>query len=217
MSERVCPCGNKLSSMNRSLRCYKCKEKDAYEKRRQAGQKQLDEAKAAGRVRLHSCISNAFHDPMPTACSCRKFVTFDQAREFIRTGRCVDFQTRSSNLFDRAIVERSRLKSMPVSTLGQRIAIERKTVEFDEKEIARMKAAVEEHKILRIQEQSCKIDIEHDLAIEEQNKLIVLVDEETFDEMKARSWGRPGIFNRIEERTSVGVDVLSLEALKEAA
>jgi hypothetical protein len=205
MSERVCQCGNKLSSMNQSLKCYVCKEKYAYEKRRQAGQKKLDEAKAAGRVRLHSCISD-INDPMPMACSCRRFVTFDKAREFIRTGRCVDFKTRSANFFERAIVERSRLKSMPLSTLGQRIAIGRK-IEYDEEEIARMKAIADEDRQLRIEEWDCKIDIEHDLAIAEQNKLIVFVEEKTFDEMKEKTWGRPGIFNRIEERTSIGLDI----------
>jgi hypothetical protein len=95
---------------------------------------------------------------------------------------------------------------MPLSTLGQRIVIERK-VEYDEKEIERMKAIADEDRRLRIEEYDCKIDIEHDLAIAEQNKLIVFVDEKTFDEMKEKTWGRPGIFNRIEERTSIGLDI----------
>ena len=191
--------------MNRSLKCYRCKANDEYEKRRQAAQKILVEAKAAGLVRLHSCIST-LHDPMPKTCKCRKFVTFADAREFIKLGRAVDFRTREACFHGRAIVERSRMKSMPLSTLGQRIAIERK-VEYDEEEIARMKVIADEDKRLRLEECDCKIDIEHDLALEEQAKLIVFVDEREFEEMKERSWGRPGLFNRIEERTSIGLNV----------
>jgi len=211
MPERLCQCGNKLSSMNRSVRCYECKGKDAYEKRRQAGQKVLDEAKAAGRVRLHSCISN-IHDPMPKACSCRKFITFADAQQFVKIGRVVDFMTRSPSFFERAVVEKSKLKNPLISSVGSRVAIERVVVnsggnQFDEAEITRMKQTVAEDQAWRKVERDSKIDIEHDIAIEEQSKLIVFVDEKEFEEMKQRSWGRPGIFNRTEERTSVGLDV----------
>lgn len=205
MPERLCSCGNKLSSINHSLKCYTCKEKERYEKRRQEGQKKLDEAKAAGRVRLHSCISHAL-DPTPQRCGCRKFVTYAAAREYIRIGRAVDLHTREACFHEREIIEKSRHKTPPISSLGQRIAIERKSEEFGAS-IVRMKAVIEEDNALRAQEKRLKIAIEHEIALEEQAKLIVFVDEKTFDEMKAQNWGRPDLFVTTEERTSLGQDV----------
>jgi hypothetical protein len=211
MTERFCDCGNKLSSINRSLKCYQCKEKAEYEKRREADEKILAEAKARGLVRLHSCISS-LHDPMPKRCTCRKFITFDEARAFIKSGRAVDFQTRKACFCENAIVEASRHKNVPRSTIGARVAIERKIVQpiYDERDIARMRATAEEDRRLRREEQACKADIEHALATEAQAKLIVFVDEAVFDEAKKRSWGRPEIFVTHEERTSIGRDVGSV-------
>jgi hypothetical protein len=121
----------------------------------------------------------------------------------------VDFQTRKSCFSERGIVEASKHKNVPRSTIGARVAIERQIVQpiYDERDIARMRATAEEDRRLRREEQYCKADIEHALATEAQAKLIVFVNEDVFDEAKKRSWGRPEIFVAHEERTSIGRDV----------
>jgi hypothetical protein len=207
-SERLCVCGKKLSSMNRSLKCYACKEKAELEKRRQTAEKILADAKKRGLVRLHSCISD-IHDPTPRSCSCKKFVTFAETKEFIKIGRCVDFLTRSSSFFERAVVEKSRHKNVPLSTIGQQIAIERRIAHrgFDERDIVRMQAIADENLRWRQAEQKFKCDFESITVAQELSKLTVYVDEKSFDEMKEQSWGRPDRFVISEDRTSVGRDV----------
>ncbi len=78
-----------------------------------------------------------------------------------------------------------------MSSLGQRVAIERKSEEFDERDIVKMKAIVAEDRTFRDLERSCKIELEHELSLQAQESLIVFVDAETFDEKKKNSWGRP--------------------------
>ncbi len=209
MPSKVCSCGNKINSISQSLKCFDCREKLKCEKKQQVAQKRFDERKAAGLILLHSCVSNGLLDPAPETCLCRKLVTESQAKRLVEIGRVVDWETRNACFRGGPVVEKSRLKSVPMSTLGSRIAIERTIVRADlsEKEIARMRAVAEDDRAARHTEQKYKIDIEHAIAIEEQKKLIVFVDEEVFDEMKKQSWGRPDRFSTTEERTSLGRDV----------
>jgi len=174
--------------MNHSKRCWTCKEREIREKRCQAKQKTLDEAKGRGMVQLHSCISN-IHDPMPVSCGCRKLITFAEAENYIRVGRAVDFLTRSANFFQRAVVERSRHKNPPVSSLGQKIAIERQIARPDlsEKDIVRMQAVAEEDKRQRSIEQDCKIEIEHELGVEALTKITRLYTDEEWRELERTS------------------------------
>ena len=213
MPDRFCVtgCGNKLGPMQLSnSKCRGCKEKDTHEKRRQAGQRILDENKAAGRVRLHSCVAHLL-DPMPKSCQCRKFVTFTEAREFIRIGRAVDFRTREACFHERAIVEASKQKNPPVSTLGSRIAIERIVVNdggnrFDEKEIAKMKASIAEDSSWRKAERDSKVDFEHQLALEHQALLVRVHSDEEWLEIEQVQRTLPGYVCGVgqDERTSIG-------------
>jgi hypothetical protein len=170
-------------------------------------------AKKAGLVRLHSCLANiADYLDAPPPCLCRKYVSIEKARELIRIGQAVDFESRQACFHERAIVEASKHKNPPLSTIGSKIAIERVVVnsegnQFDKAEITRLKQTVAEDQAWRKIERDSKIDIEHDIAVEEQNKLIIFVDEGEFEEMKARSWGRPDLFVLKDERTSLGRDV----------
>jgi hypothetical protein len=213
--ERLCECGQKLSSISRSIKCYRCREEAKRIKQRTDRGKRIEDLKQAGMVLVHSCLSNGLLDPAEETCLCRRYVTVERAKDMVAKGRVLDMATRDACFRGGPVVEKSRLKCPPISSIGQRIAIERKIVrhDYDEKEIARMKTTADEDRRLRIEERDCKIDIEHQLAIEEQAKLIILIDEKTFDEMKAQSFGRPGIFVTQDERSSVGRDIGSnLEA-----
>ena len=169
-----------------------------------------EKARQAGLALVHSCLSNGLIDPSGP-CLCRHYVSAERARDMVAKGRVVDLATREAVFRGGPVVEKSRLKCPPISSLGQRIAIERKIVRggspVSEAEIVRMKASVAEDKAWRQAEFDSKIDIEHQLAIAEQSKLIVFVDENEFDEMKANSDGRPGIFVAQDDRSSIGRDV----------
>jgi hypothetical protein len=210
MPERVCECGNKLSSMNRSLKCYRCKEEARKIKQATKRVNILEEMKAAGRVRVHSCISHLL-DPAPLKCSCRKFVSFEEAKRYIEIGRCLDWKTRKPMFSGNAIVERSRQKCPPLSTLGARIAIERSIVRdripVNEAAIARMKRSVAEDKAWRNIESDLKIDIEHEIALEEQNKLIKFYTPDEWADIEQTFSLHRGFYDGIgtDDRTLGGV------------
>jgi hypothetical protein len=95
----------------------------------------------------------------------------------------VDFVTRHACFHGGDICEISRIKNPPTSTLGQRVAIERKTVTFDEKGIARMRAVAEEDRLLRNEEQVFKIEIEHELAIEALTRITKVYSDDEWQQL----------------------------------
>jgi hypothetical protein len=218
MPDRFCVtgCGNKIGSMSHAKKCRSCKERDERTAKESNREVRTEKAKQAGLVLVHSCLSNGLIDPSGP-CLCRRYVSLERAKDMVAKGMVLDMATRDAVFRGGPVVEKSRLKCPPISSLGQRIAIERKIVrhDYDEKEIARMKATADEDRRSMVEERRCKIDIEHELAIEEQAKLIVRIDEQTFERMKAHSDGRPGIFVAQDDRSSIGRDVGSSNAENE--
>jgi hypothetical protein len=210
MTDRFCAngCGKLLGAMQRAnSQCRVCKERDLQTSRDTKRKQRDKQANLAGAILLHSCLSNGVLDPFdPTRCLCRKYVSVDHAKHLVKIGRVVDWQTRKEFFNNGPVVEKSRLRNPPMSSLGQKVAIERK-VEFDERDIVKMRATVLEDRTLRDLERSCKIEVEHELSLQTQASLIVFVDPELFDEAKKRSWGRPEIFVTKDERSSTGRDV----------
>jgi hypothetical protein len=162
MPERVCECGNKLSSMNRSLKCYRCKEEARKTKQATKRVNILEEMKEAGRVRLHSCISHLL-DPAPLKCSCRKFVGFEEAKRYIEIGRCLDLKTRKPMFSGNAIVEASRLKKTARARFVDRADIERSYVSVDRglkgKTVEELQAIIAADKHDRTLEEQLRIEI----------------------------------------------------------
>jgi hypothetical protein len=172
MTDRICivdGCGRELGALQRrGAKCRECQaqERQALKDMRHQQRGAVAKLKGAS-ILLHSCLSNGVLDP-PIDCLCRKYITVDQARHLVNiVGRAVDFETRKEFFNNAPIIEKDRLKSPPLSTLGQRIAIERKTEhrDLDEKDITRLRATIDEDKLWRAKEHDCKIDIENDLAI----------------------------------------------------
>ena len=172
----VTGCGNTLGLMVRSnTRCRKCRDKEVQTLRTAKREQRAAVAKINGAILLHSCLSNGVLDPAPPGgCLCRKFISVSQARQLVDAGRAVDWTTRKEFFNNGPIVEKSRRLAPPISSLGQRVAIERRTEhrDLDEREITRLKASIEEDKFWRAREEDCKIDIEHQIAVEAQAKLI---------------------------------------------
>jgi hypothetical protein len=163
MSERVCECGNKLSSINRSLKCFKCREALKKIKRRTEREKRLDDLKQAGLILVHSCLSDGRFDPAPSSCACRKFVTVERAKQMIAIGRCLDLGTRDACYRGGPVVEVSRLKKTARARFVDRADIERSYASTDRglkgKSIEELNAIIAADKHDRTLEEQLRIEI----------------------------------------------------------
>jgi hypothetical protein len=215
MAERVCECGNKLSSINRSLKCFKCRQASKRIKQQTDREKRIGDLKSAGMILLHSCLSDSRFDPASSNCACRKFVPVERAKQMIAIGRCLDMATRDACFRGGPIVEKSRLKCPPLSSIGQRVAIERKVVnhDFNERELLRIKATADEDRRLRIVEQDCKIEIENEIAIEERTKLTRVYSDDEWLEIEKIQKTLPSYVSGVgdDQRTTVGRNARSSE------
>jgi hypothetical protein len=117
---RLCLCGQTISPMSHAniKKCRACRERDEWitkeSKRRARLEATAKEAKQAGLVQLHSCLGNAAdHLDAPPPCLCRKYVSVEKARELIRIGQAVDFESRQACFHQRCIVETSRVNKTP--------------------------------------------------------------------------------------------------------
>jgi hypothetical protein len=206
--------------MNRSVRCYECKEKDAHEKRLLAGQKILAEAKARGLVQLHSCISNLF-DPAPKTCKCRKFVSKEDAREYIRLGRAVDFRSREACFHERSIVEISRFKKTPRSVSLEKSHIERaytseQSKKLRGKSVEELQAIVEADQRERTLEAALRIEIFGQMNADLLRAMIVEIPADKWDQLERIHRDVPVLsLSSADQRTpgGVGRDVRSSSLL----
>jgi hypothetical protein len=218
MPDRFCVnCNSKLVSINRSVRCRACREVAKKIKQRTEREKRMDDLKQTGMILVHSCLSDGRYDPASSSCECRKFVPIERAKDMIAKGRCLDMATRDACFRQGPIVETSRLKCPPISSLGQRIAIERKVVnhDFNERELLRIKATADEDRRLRIVEQDCKIEIENEIAIAERTKLTRVYSDEEWLEIEQIQKTLPVYVSGIgrDERSTVGRNARSSEVL----
>jgi hypothetical protein len=161
---------------------------------------------------VHSCCG---HDDRFNIdeCNCRLIVSTKEAERMIQQHEAVNLDHRAVREYDGhgQIIAVKEFKSPPISSLGNRIAIQRgaeRKAHVSEDDIVRMRAIVVEDLQWRRAERDCKTDVEHAIALETQAELIVEVDPDTFDKKRDESWGRPGIF-ATEERSlgSIGRDV----------
>jgi len=223
MTDRICivdGCGRELGALQRrGAKCRECQaqERQALKDMRHQQRGAVAKLKGAS-ILLHSCLSNGVLDP-PIDCLCRKYITVDQARHLVNVvGRAVDFETRKEFFNNAPIIEKNRLKSPPLSTLGQRVAIQRKIEHRDlnESDIARLKATADEDKLWRARELACKIDVEHAIAVEERMKLVRVYSDKEWLEMEATFALHRGFLDGIgiDERTlgSVGLNLGSRRA-----
>jgi hypothetical protein len=113
MPDRKCLlCGDIVGAMASSSKCRSCKEKIKSIKKQEDRSRLIQEAKAAGKILLHSCIANIL-DPAPPSCLCRRWVSVGEAQKFVNEGRCVDLVTRKPFFSGNAVVEASKLKKSP--------------------------------------------------------------------------------------------------------
>jgi hypothetical protein len=163
MAERVCECGNKLSSINHSLKCFKCRQASKRIKQQTDREKRIDDLKQAGLILVHSCLSDSRFDPASSNCACRKFVPVERAKHMLAIGRCLDMVTRDACYRGGPVVEVSRLKKTARARFVDRADIERSYASTDRglkgKTIEELNAIIAADKQDRTLEEQLRIEI----------------------------------------------------------
>lgn len=238
MPERFCTCGERLGGMNRSEFCFKCRQRNEAQKQEQAKAearaKRIAEAKANGKVLVHTCLATKF-DPYVPGCTCRKFVSFDEAEDMVYSGQAVDLAERAAVFAHREILLIGVKVKVPRAQTIERTHIERAITDSSKPThqqqtddwVAALKRRVEQDALDKHEEERVRWDEYARITKEEffstqprQKRLpngkrqtlaplIVPVDADEFDRDQSESWGRPGVFHIQEERTSVGTTVIS--------
>lgn len=205
-SERVCACGKKVSSMRRSDWCSSiCKRQHDYEKRKV----KLKGAQVTVFTLVHRCIRPEFQmgeTPDPLTCRCREEMSEKKIKECVRRGEIVLVGPEGHACYS------SKLRRAPRAQTVEKAHIERSLTSLgaDGRTLASLRAAVEEDKLSREEEEQQRIDIFHEIEIEERLKLIREVPAVAYDRIKndqfGRMWlGQPGQKDRDEG--SIGKDV----------
>lgn len=181
-SERICVCGKKLSSMRRSDRCSSiCKRQHDCEKRKE----KLKGAKATLFVLVHRCIRPEFQmgeTPDLMKCSCREEMPEGELKGCIRRGEIVLVGTEGHACYS------SKLRRAPRAQTVEKAHIERANLSFDSriyggKSFGQLRAAVQEDKVSRALEEQVRIEVFHQIEIEERRKMIKQVPAEVYDRM----------------------------------
>jgi hypothetical protein len=213
-AERVCTvCEKEIpkwKAKNATCGSFSCKTKRKKQWQQNAAPKRKPES-MDGSV-LHTCLANAL-DPVKPSCRCKKQITDDEGKSLVAKGGAVNFKTRlalfvvgdpillvgrSLRTPRSATIERSHIeKSLSVNEAKQR-------ADFQE-----LKARQAETQRLLEEEWEARMDVYGELNQEFLKSLIVEVPAERFDRERAEAFGRPGIFSFVEERGSVGRDVLT--------
>jgi hypothetical protein len=230
MPERACVCGNKISSMTRSLKCRDCRERDTYVKKQSDRRKRIEvttqEAKQAGKVLLHSCIGN-LNDAAPSSCLCRRWVRLDEAKKFINQGRCVDWESRKPIFTGRSIVETGKLKKTPRGASLEKSHIERAFVSEESKRlkgksVEELKAIVEADQHERAVEEGMRIEVFGQMNVDFLRAVIVEIPADRWDELERIHQDVPVLpSSSVDQRTPGGVgrdrQSSSLQDMAEAA
>jgi hypothetical protein len=165
---------------------------------------------------LHHCLSNAF-DPPRKFCRCRQHITDDEGNKLVSDGQAVHFLTRMPVFMagEPLLIIGAKKFTPRVATL-ERTHCERITekparaARTKEKTIEELQAAVQQDKAERFEEEKLRLEIYGELNAEFLRSLVREVPAEQYDNQRQEAFGRPGIFSFEEERTSYGVDVVSL-------
>jgi hypothetical protein len=215
--ERICVCGNKVGSMRRSDWCSSiCKRQHDYEKRKE----KLKGFRVTTFVLVHACIRPELQMgeiPDPKTCSCREEVPVEKLKESVRRGEIVLAGAEEHACYS------SQHQKAPRAQTIEKAHVERANLsvdsrKYDGKSRKQLLAKIEEDRVSRALEEKCRIEVFHEIEIEERRKLIREVPAEAYDRMsdgqRGRQWlGQPGA---PDERTAggVGIEMLTTEIQK---
>lgn len=220
--ERVCEVCNQEIPKWKSKGTTVCSVKCKFERRERRNEEAREKRKAEGRVNvkraegsvLHSCLSNAI-DPPRKFCRCKERLTDDAASKLVSDGHAVNFQTRLPEFVaSEPLLLTGRKLRAPRSSTVERPHMERlvqRKVKSKDKSIEELQAAVKQDQAERFEEEQLRLEIYNELTVTAQQKWIVQIPAEEYDAKERESYGRPGIFSFDEERTSHGIDIVSLD------
>ena len=205
---RVCKCGKKVPSIRRSDFCSRlCKQQDDYERKRE----KLKGSKTTTFVLVHRCIRPELEMgeiPDPSTCRCREEMPEEKLKGCIRRGEIVLVGPEEHACYS------SKLRRSPRAQTIEKAHVERANLSADSRKYngrswEQLKAAVQEDKASRALEEQVRIEVFHQIEIEERRKLIREVPAEAydriFDDQRGRQWlGQPGA---PDERTAGGVGI----------
>lgn len=213
-SERICVCGKRVSSMRRSDWCSSaCKKQHDYEKRKE----KLKGSKTTTFELVHSCIRPELQmgeTPDPLTCNCREEMSTEELKERIGHGEIVLVGTE-----EHACYSSKRQKTPRVQTI-EKAHIERANLSSDSGKYNRtswdqLLAKAEEDKASRALEEQGRIEVFHQIEIQERRKLVKEIPAEDYDRISGDQWGRQwfGSIGINSERTSggIGIEVLTKE------
>ncbi len=193
MPERICVCGNVIGSMNLKKTCYECrekKEKDKFTKRQKYHRELAKKLAEIGYILVHSCLSSIGDKVAGEFCSCKKFVTKEEARELVSRGSAVDFESRSPLFANRAIVLKHALRTPRASSL-EKTHIERAFTSSTEKPrqltAEELRVFVEQDKMDRALEERVRIDIFGELYDQTLRSLIRVVPAKSMTHLSGSS------------------------------
>ena len=222
--ERVCEVCLKEIPTWKSKGTTVCSVTCRFERRKQKAKEANGKRKADRQLKdsilFHNCFfgGGGESDPfVPSRCKCRKFVSEEEAQSFIALGEAIDFETRVPAFTGRAIVQIGKLKRTPRSATVEKAHISRlvekpKTkANARERTLEELQAAVKQDQAERFEEEKWRLEIYGELNTEFLHSLIREVSADQYDHQEREAFGRPGIFSFEEERTSHGVDVVSLD------
>jgi hypothetical protein len=194
----------------------KCKFERRERRNSEAREKRSTKDKKNGLYLLHSCLTNGFNPFESDRCKCRKRLTEEQANALVTQGDAIDFTSRLPIFSFAPIVLIGKKKRTPRVATLERTHCERITekparaAKTKEKTIEELQAAVQRDQAERFEEEKLRLEIYGEMNAEFLRSLVREVPAEQYDNQRQEAFGRPGIFSFEEERTSHGLDVVSL-------
>jgi hypothetical protein len=157
----------------------------------------------------------------PPPCGCRKYVNVEKARELIRIGQAVDFETRQACFHERGIVEIGRFKKTPRSVSLEKPHLERayasqQSKRLQGKTIEELQAIVEADQRERTLEAGLRIEIFGAMNADVLRSMIVEIPAEKWDQLERLHRDVPVLsLSSADQRTpgGVGRDVRSSSLL----
>jgi hypothetical protein len=237
MPSKKCGCGREISSFRRSDVCHVCRdEKQRVRAKQNQLVARTAAAKVTGKTLVHSCFyGNGSNDPFVLdRCHCKQLVTAHEAGVLVSDGDAFNFsiEHREYKSYDGtgAIVLKKRFQTPPVSTLAGRIGIERVFINgtskkprkeggtpypteasktYNAKEMAAMRITAQEDREWRHAEMMARIDVENEIAVAEQKKLIKVYSDEAWLELERTFAIHRGFHDGIghDERTLGGTGI----------
>lgn len=208
-SERICVCGKRVSSMRRSDWCSSaCKRQHDYEKRKQ----NLKGSTTTVFTIVHRCIRPELdmgEVPAPQTCRCREEMSGAELKECIGRGEIVLVGPEGHACYSSKLRRAPRAQTVEKAHM-ERANLSKDSRKYDGKSLKDLQAAVNEDKASRALEEQVRIEVFHQIEMEERRNLTREYTESEFYAYDRNNWGRswstqPGLDNT-RDPGSIGKD-----------